>query len=247
MIIDSHNHLFDQFVYMQGCHVNEIIKQMDQLKIDKSIVFTLRGLFQDFRLANDEIAKVAASFQHRLIPFGTFNPWFEDEALDEMDRCVNNLSLKGFKLHPWFTSFPINSKLMDPIASKLNQLGVPVFIHSGTPPWSEPLQIAEFAKKANKITIIMGHMGLPDLWQEAIVAAEQASNILLETSGAHSLAITTAVERLGASRVVFGSDMPFGGRENQLFQLVKIRHLKLKASEEQAILGGNLARVFGFE
>ena len=64
----------------------------------------------------------------------------------------------------------------------------------------------------------MAHLGLPDLWWEAIATAKRHPNVYLETAGAHSLSIKRAVEILGPSKVLYGSDAPFGGRNNIFFQ-----------------------------
>ena len=43
MIIDSHCHVFQDFVYMKGLSLNDLIKQMDLGNINKAIIFTLKG------------------------------------------------------------------------------------------------------------------------------------------------------------------------------------------------------------
>ncbi|MCJ7636765.1 MAG: amidohydrolase family protein [Nitrososphaeraceae archaeon] len=243
MIIDAHCHLFEHFVNMKGLKIEKMIEQIECNGIDKIVLFTSEGLHYDTNESNNNVAESASHYPKKVIPFGTINPWHGQGAIIEMDRCINELGLKGFKLHPWATGFPINSELMIPIAHKANELGVPIIIHSGTPPWSEPFQIAEFAQMVPNVPIIMGHMGLPDLWKEAIVAAKQNSNIFLETSGAHTLSIKKAVEYLGPNRVIFGSDMPFGGKENQKFQLEKIRLIQFDKETQSKILGGNIAQI----
>ena len=243
MIVDSHCHYFKTFGYMRGLELNELISHMDNVGVDKSVVFTLEGLFHDYQLFNDEIFLAYLKYPDRLIPFGTINPWFKNKAIEEMERCVYKLSFKGFKLHPWMSSFPINSELMYPIADKASQLGVPFFVHSGTPPWSEPFQIAQIAEMFPKVIFIMGHMGLPDLWKEAIVSAQNNKNVFLETSGAPSCAIKAAVNEVGSDRVIFGSDMPFGGKENILFQIEKIRLLNFKKVDEDKIFSENIRRI----
>ncbi len=181
------------------------------------------------------------------MPFASVNPRDGEAALEEMERAVGELGCRGFKLHPWWTSFPANSPAALAVARKGDELGVPFLIHSGTPPTSTPLQIAEMARVAPRATFILGHMGLPDLWKEALHAAARYPNILLETCGTPSLAIQVAVERLGPERVVYGSDMPFGGAENVLFQLQKIRDLGLDAEAERLVLGGNMTRLLGLD
>jgi predicted TIM-barrel fold metal-dependent hydrolase len=44
---------------------------------------------------------------------------------------------------------------------------------------SSPLQIAAFAARHPKVTVILGHGGLHDLWKEAIVAADRTANLYL--------------------------------------------------------------------
>jgi predicted TIM-barrel fold metal-dependent hydrolase len=80
---------------------------------------------------------------------------------------------------------------------------------------------------------------------EAIVAAQLYPNILLETCGAPSLAIRMAIERVGAERVVYGSELPFGWPENLEFQLQKIRDLGLTEEQERLVLGGTMAKLLG--
>jgi predicted TIM-barrel fold metal-dependent hydrolase len=56
--------------------------------------------------------------------------------------------------------------------------------------------------------------------------------------------IADAVRSLGAERVVFGSDGP--GCHPAL-ELHKVRMLHLDAADEQAVLGGNAARLLGLD
>jgi len=226
-----------------GFGLDDLVKEMDVAKVDKFVLFTLGGLFRNFQASNDEIATAAHRFPQRIIPFGTVNPWYGEDALKEMDRCVKVLKLKGFKLHPWMTSFPVNSELMYPIVEKLSELNVPVIIHSGTPPWSEPLQIGQLAKRFPEVKFIFAHMGITDLWKEALDIAKENSNVLLETSGAPTLAIKLAAQDIAPERIVFGSDTPFGGKGNLLFQMNKIKLLNLGSKTEELIFGGNLQRI----
>ena len=136
MIIDAHCHYFTKNAkldFVQGSSIEDHIKDCDLAGIDKFVLFTIGGLFRDFIESNDEIAAVANKFPSRIIPFGTINPWYEEESLEEINRCIKVLKLKGFKLHPWMTGFPINSDLMDTMMREISRFDVPVIIHSGTP------------------------------------------------------------------------------------------------------------------
>ena len=243
MIVDAHTHLFERFEHLRGLHVDAMIDVLDAAGVDKAVVFTLDGFFTDPKRSNERIAEQAAKHPDRLIPFATVNPRHGRTALDELERAVIELGHRGVKLHPWNQSFFANSEAALEVARVGEALNVPFLIHSGTPPNSTPLQIAEMARAAPGTTFILGHMGLPDMWREAIVAAQRHPNILLETCGTPSLAIRVAIDRLGAERVVYGSDLPFGWPENLRFQLEKIRDLGLPEEQERLVLGGTMTEL----
>ncbi len=80
----------------------------------------------------------------------------------------------------------------------------------------------------------------------AIDAAERYENIYLETSWQPTETITEAVRRIGADRILFGSDWPIMGN-NQKIGIARIRdavHSKIISdSEGDKILGGNAERL----
>lgn len=244
-IIDSHTHLMvEPFQYLPGLPVSEFLDLMDKAEVNISVIFTIVGLIRDFSQHNDELAKVVRAYPTRLVGLGSVNPWYGDEALAEIHRCFAELNLSGLKLHPWFTGFLVNSELMNPICELAAKFDKPIFLHTGTLPGSAPLQVANLALRFPTVRFILGHMGLPDLWWEAVAAAVRHPNIYLETAGAHSLSIKRAVELLGAERVLFGSDSPFGGSNNVFFQLKKITLLDFSLQEQKQIFGLNAARIF---
>lgn len=248
MIIDVHTHLFEHYEYLEGLRIDALVQNMDAAGVDKAVLFTVDGLLGgmnggDYRRSNDEIVAAASKYPERLIPFGSVNPRDGDVALAEMERAVNDLGVKGFKLHPWWSNFTASSPIARDVAVQGSALRTRFIIHSGTPPTSTPLQIAEMARVAPDASFMLAHMGLADLWKEALRAGARYENIFLETTGAHSLAISHAVRTVGAKRVVYGSDMPFGGRDNVHFQIQKIRDLRLSSEDEADILGANAARL----
>jgi uncharacterized protein len=65
------------------------------------------------------------------------------------------------------------------LAEAANALKTMFFFHDGTPPYTEPLQIAEIARNNPGLTVVMGHSGLNDLWRESMQAAQKYENIWL--------------------------------------------------------------------
>jgi predicted TIM-barrel fold metal-dependent hydrolase len=244
-IIDSHTHLMeDGFQYLPGLSLNAFVNLMDNAGIDVSVIFTLAGLIRDFRAHNDELAEAVAEYPDRLVGLGSVNPWYGDEAVEEVRRCFTDLGFAGLKLHPWYTGFLVNSPVMDSVCEVVAEFDKPVFLHTGTPPGSAPLQVGALASRHTRVVFVLGHLGLPDLWTEAVAAAQRHRNIYLETAGAHSLSIRKAVEILGPERVLFGSDSPFGGKNNVFFQRDKISLLGLPERDEERIMSLNAAEIF---
>jgi predicted TIM-barrel fold metal-dependent hydrolase len=73
-----------------------------------------------------------------------------------------------------------------------------------------------------------------------------SSSADLPTASVPTLGIKQAVERLGAERVVFGTDFPCDNGNTVAYELAKIRALRLPAAQEGAVLGGNLGQMLGW-
>ena len=84
---------------------------------------------------------------------------------------------------------------------------VPVLVHTNFHP-AEPLLFLAMAKAYPRVPVILGHMGMR-IVSDAVIAAEQASNIYLETSSNMPAYIKRTVKRLGAARMLFGTDAPY--------------------------------------
>src|SRR5262245_61594618 len=141
-IIDSHTHFMpDGFQYLTGLPVDEFLALMDEADIDVSVLFTLTGLIRDFQVHNEELARVVHAHPTRLVGLGSVNPWYGDDAVREVRRCFEELGFAGLKLHPWFTGFLVNSPVMYPICEVAAEFDKTIFLHTGTPPGSAPLQV----------------------------------------------------------------------------------------------------------
>lgn len=243
MIVDAHTHMPGRaFSQIQGFDAASFIGLLDANGIDRAWVFTLDGLYFDPAPHNNALLEFCSAAPVRLLPFCTVHPRYPD-YIDELRRCINELGMKGLKLHPWAQCISVFSPFMDALGEEAEGLGIPVIFHDGTPPDSTPLQIAYFARRHPKVPVILGHAGLHDLWKEAVLAAEHCPNVYLTPSGMPTHGIRHALERLSVERFLFGTDAGFGDPYWQPFQLDKIRSLDLSPEEEALILGGNAERI----
>ena len=76
---------------------------------------------------------------------------------------------------------------------------------------------------------------------EAGQLAAAHDNVYLEASWTAGFLIREWVRTLGENRVMLGSDHA----DNAATEIAKVRSCGLKESEQQSVLGGNAAKVFG--
>jgi len=150
----------------------ELRESFESAGISKSWLMTVDGLIENPECNNDVLAEFVKNDLDFFVPFCTVDPNRKkvDENISELERAKYELGMKGLKLHPWLQSFSITSAGLKPVLEKAGELDMPVLFHDGTPPYSTPLQIADIAEKTPKTKIILGHAGLDDLVEDAVLA-----------------------------------------------------------------------------
>ncbi|MFQ5427165.1 MAG: amidohydrolase family protein, partial [Gaiellales bacterium] len=117
-------------------------------------------------------------------------------------------------------------------------------IHCGHPIFTLPWSIEELIRRYPDARIILGHMGHGNIIyiNAAIDVAERNPNVYLETSGMpmHTK-IREAVERVGPTRVMYGSDAPF---HHPQVEITKVRLSGLPPDLVHRVLSANGPRLF---
>ena len=194
----------------------------------------------DLTHINDLQLRVCAVAPARFIPFAYLNPAFPDASLRELDRCVSH-GMRGIKL--WIGR-RINHAGGLIIARRAAELCLPIVQHCSDRPGgnlpgeTSPADAAELAAICPDVKLVLAHLN--NIGLRGIEIIRPHKNILVDTSGGDPLAgfVRAAVDRLGAERVVFGSDMPcrcFGS------QLGKVLNGSLTSAEQEQILRLNAA------
>jgi predicted TIM-barrel fold metal-dependent hydrolase len=179
----------------------------------------------------------------RMIPFCTVSPHDEESAVEELRRCVNELTMRGVKFHPWLQAFPPGHPWVGPIFEEIRHLKIPAVFHDGTPPYTAPFQIAYIASQFPEVPIILGHSGLHDMWIEALRAAEKYKNIYLCTCGSPFIGLKTMIERVGVSRLLYGTDFILGGIPWMRYHQRVIQELPISDSDKERIFGLNVLEI----
>jgi len=122
--------------------------------------------------------------------------------------------LHGLKVPPSITQVKMNDVRMGGFLGFAKHNKLPVLVHCGRHETSHITYLIEVAKHYSEVTFIAAHLGggATDLVEEAITLVNNAKvdNIYLDTSGVKlPWLIKLAVGRLGADKIIFGSDEPY--------------------------------------
>ncbi len=159
--------------------------------------------------------------------------------VEEVERYLDHPKFIGLKLHPLIDGYLPNDPAVHPMVELVVARGQPVLIHSGHPIFSLPWSIEELAVSFPDAKIIIGHMGHGNAVyiQASIDIAARNPNVYLETSGMpmHTK-IREAYERVGETRVLFGTDVPF---HHPLVEITKVQVSGLSQEGIERVLSKN--------
>jgi predicted TIM-barrel fold metal-dependent hydrolase len=243
MIFDMHMHIENSAALGWTMSPDDCIRAMDEGGVDRAAVMTLTDLPGLNPQGLELIAEACTAHPGRLYGFLRLNPAYLEESKQLLIRAVEQLGFKGLKLHPVSTLQHPGGVATIELVRLAGSLGVPTLFHCGDEPMTTPLSVAQTAAACPDSTIVLGHMGGYFHVDEAIDVAETYGNVVLETSAMpYPDKIRTAVERIGADRVVFGSDGPVSspGLERQ-----KVVIAALGQERADLVLGSNADRMLG--
>jgi predicted TIM-barrel fold metal-dependent hydrolase len=240
MIIDAHLHVDDIPALGWKMEASLCVERMDEAGIDAGVVMTIVDAPEVNPEAIEMVAEACAAFPGRLFAFARIHPWYGERSLALLDRAFE-LGYKGLKLHPVTTiAHPAGEDTLR-LIRRAAEHAAPTLFHCGDEPMSTPLAVARAAAACPEATILLGHMGGYFHVDEAIETAERVPNLVLETSAMpYPAKIRQAVERLGAGRVVYGSDGPVSSPR---IEVEKVRLAGLDAGAERLVLGENARRI----
>ncbi len=239
-VIDSHTHVDEYEAFGWFDPPEAIIELMDEAGIGQAVVMT----YADAPVLKPDALRylhdACKRYPDRLIPYARINP-HADGAAALLEEAIVGLGMKGLKIHQESVTASAHHKSVVKLVKKAAEFDAPVLFHSGDEPLSLPQQFKELAERAPEATIILAHMGGYHHTDDAIRLCERYENLLLDTSACpYPHKIREAIERLGAHRVLFGSDGPGC---NPKLELRKITRLGLSENEQRLVLHDNIASI----
>jgi uncharacterized protein len=177
------------------------------------------GTASSARAVNDATAAFAQAHPEKLIGFMSVHPR-DPHLLDEMDRCVNDLGLRGIKLGPNYQNFDPVGEDAFRLYARAEELKLPILFHQGTSPvrfadldYAHPRHMDRVATRFPELRIVLAHMAHP--WQtDCIAVIRKHPNVWADISALHYRSwsyytcLRLATEWAVLPKLLFGSDYP---------------------------------------
>ena len=246
MIIDGRVHV-GRSIFGYELDPAAVAARMQQVGIDRAVLFPVKPMTYEFRTANDFVADAVRRNPDRFAGVGRVDPWQGELALREVERCVQDLGLKGIYINPVEENFQANHEVVHPVAELAAKLNIPLFIEAGYARVSHPSQVGDLASQFPKTTIVATNGGQLNisgmLLGEARTMLEENPNVYIETSGTYREDFLEEVmSEVGDTRVIFASGAP---RYDQEFEMERVKMAHLSDDHKQRMWSENLLRILG--
>ncbi len=273
IVIDFHLHIPEKWVKKEippEVVAESLLQFMDETGIDIGVILPIAPY-----VSNDYIYRIISYESKRLVGFASVVPNPADIAIKELRRAIEDLGLRGLKLHPGMQGFYILHPNVIKVIRFAGELGVPVVIHAMKGDLSTlyfksvkehalpvPDKIEDYdllPVLVSGTTIVYAHMGGLLGFREFMVIAARHPNVYLDTS--YSLVtiveeigqqrFASYIKHLGAEKFLFGSDHIIGLTPDWLSarnQIMIIKNLpELTNEEKELILSKNAKKILGIK
>jgi predicted TIM-barrel fold metal-dependent hydrolase len=206
-IADAHVHIGQDSIIRKRVSANNLLNYVRNHDLKQILAFSSDIQYQHYNRALENLLQ-----RHKEI-YGLVKVSLDYDQRETF-RLLKNPKFIGIKIHPSLDRAPVTHKRYIPLFKRLEKIGKIALIHCGR--WQE---VASFRFAFNiaddypELKIIIAHMGGIEYGycKDTIQLAQYTDNVWLETSNCYlPIIIENAVKKLGDSRILFGSDYPWG-------------------------------------
>jgi len=246
MIIDAHCHILpsEQGVdtalgYMADAHVDHTILVPGGMIPVLGFGDFLRGRQALTTSApdNDFVRSVFCKHPQQFSGFFHVDPAYHMQ--DDWDEAAVQ-GFVGFKLNPLVNRVSFLAPEVKELCDYLVDRDLPLYTHIVLHGDASLDALEVLLKDFRRLKLILGHMGFASTDMSALQLASRSENVYLETSVGSFVAIQEAVRRIGAGRVIFGSEGPV---HHVGAELRKIELLKLASEDQERICARNICEL----
>lgn len=158
-----------------------------------------------------------------------------------LDDRYGEWGFYGVKLHQCWESFTIDSSFFRQVALWAEEHDIPLFFHAYS--HKEVLKLIEYKKQHPELKLIVAHLYGMELFQRQKYMDE---NLYFDISPLRLVSnkrLIGAIEFFGIEKMLFGTDTPYGEKDNLKSNLNRIMGLEISKESKQLVLGGNMKRL----
>lgn len=240
IIIDSHSHYGPSLSMGIEVKTSDLLSQMKEADVSHVVIIP----FPSTAIASNEINVRVLEESHKIKSFIPYHYIREDFEREDFDPIPHGYF--GGKWHWMLGTQDIASNYSVLKEEKLILLLEKIRKSNKPILFEEELRFTEiFVEMVDGINIIIPHLGLlggnP---MEFLKAFKDKENIYFDTSLAPKETIYEFCRRLGAERILFASDIPFGYMRTELEKVIT---LPMPPEEKELILYKNFLRLTGYK
>ncbi len=176
------------------------------------------GSDRNVSVPNESIFQLCGR-DRRLLPFYFANPHEESD-----DYVRAGKKYYGLKLGPAIHGVALTDERHRELVAQAGTFGHPVYLHCLGFAGFDVEALLRLARAFPDVNFVLGHAGNGNCDFFAVDAIQPCANIYFETSGGFSSVIAYAVQRLGLTRILFGSEYPL---QEPSLEIAKMGVLKL--------------------
>jgi predicted TIM-barrel fold metal-dependent hydrolase len=260
-IIKSFNKVYDiEFKNPGNGTIPNVLENMNSVGIDRTVManFAPPKILDENNLWTIETAN---SSNGRLVPLVNFHPDMEGSIASHFEKYVE-MGAKGVKLHPMAQGFDIRDPRMDELYRKCSENKFTILIHCGRVSNARLNEFSDFEcivpiiEKYPDIPVILAHMADGDK-ERVLEVSRQYEKVYFDTSivitGYPEIArvnepswldddeVVDIINEIGAEKVLFGSDFPWGSSVHDVKRAIK---LNLTDEQKKLIFSENAKKLF---
>lgn len=248
--------------YLGSGTVEDVLASMHRDGIDYTV---LANFAPAHLLPRNNLWTLDMARQHaQLVPLVSLHPDMDGDLLMHLQRYIA-LGAKGIKIHPSIQEFVPNHPKMQDIYAYCDAHALPVVFHCGLVShvylnnYADLDMLLPVIDAYRHIPIVLTHMAEGNA-ADVFSVARQYPHVSFDTSIAISgklcikrvhdpcwqddAFVVDVIQRVGASRIVFGSDYPFG---SPIHDVTRFLRMPLTDDEKRMIVGGNALRIFSLQ
>lgn len=232
-------HLGPCNIFVLNITKDQLTNYIQKYGITATIVQPFPGAPDPIKIHN-EIYELSKELSGKIYGMACVNPHIGREKVSkELERVLREFKFVAIKIHTAGHAISPANPNADVIFEYAAKYRVPVMIHTGPGPFSDPMNVAPRAEEYIDVKIILAHAGFGIYTSGVLWLAKKYDNVYLEHSWVPIYDLRLFIDQV-PNKVLFGTDLI----ENVPVEFAKIEGLRLSTDVKESVLYRNAKEVF---